>query len=121
VTFQGDPESLSPQQRVALFRAIQESLTNAREHSGATKVEVRLQMRRNSVDVRVMDNGLGFEVNRSLALAAQRGRLGLVGMSERMRMLGGSFEIDSKMGGPTVLHFSLPRWEPFESVNGGHR
>ena len=121
LTFQGDPESLSPQQRVAIFRAIQESLTNVREHSGATKVEVRVQMRRNSVDVRVMDNGRGFEVNRSLALAAQRGRLGVVGMGERMRMLGGSFEIDSRTGGPTVLRFSLPRWEPFEPVHGGHR
>ena len=54
------------------------------------------------------DNGHGFEVNRSLALAAQRGRLGIVGMGERMRMLGGTFDIDSEPGGPTTLRFSLP-------------
>jgi len=120
LTIQGDPEVLGPQQRVALFRAIQESLSNVREHSGATRVDVRLQMRRNWVEVRVTDNGNGFEVNRSLAHAAQRGRLGIVGMGERMRMLGGTFDIESRPGGPTVLRFSLPRWEPFAPPSGGH-
>ena len=118
VSVHGDPETLSPQQRIALFRAIQESLSNVREHSGAARVEVRLQVRRSSVDVRVTDDGHGFEVNRSLALAAERGRLGLVGMGERMRMLGGTFEIDSRPGGPTTVRFSLPRWEPFQAVPG---
>jgi signal transduction histidine kinase len=84
-------------------------------------VEVRLQVRRNTVDVRVTDNGNGFEVNRSLALAAQRGRLGLVGMGERMRMLGGTLDIDSAPGGPTTLRFSLPRWEPFRNVKEAGR
>ena len=113
----GDPESLSSSQRVALFRAIQESLSNVREHSGATEVDVRLQVRRNTVDVRVTDNGQGFEVNRALALAAERGRLGIVGIGERMRMLGGSFDVDSRPGGPTTLRFSLPRWEQFHPVS----
>ena len=79
---------------------------------------MRLEVRRSSIDVRVRDNGHGFEVNRALVLAAERGRLGIVGMGERMRMLGGSFEIDSRPGGPTTIRFSLPRWEPFDSVGG---
>jgi signal transduction histidine kinase len=119
LTIQGDPEILGPQQRVAVFRAIQESLSNVREHSGASVVEIRLTMRRNWVEVKVTDNGHGFEVNRSLAHAAQRGRLGIVGMGERMRMLGGTFDIDSEPGGPTTLRFALPRWEPFERARGG--
>jgi len=117
IEVRGDPESLSSSQRVALFRAIQESLSNVREHSGATEVDVRLQVRRNTVDVRVTDNGQGFEVNRALALAAERGRLGIVGIGERMRMLGGSFDVDSRPGGPTTLRFSLPRWEQFHPVS----
>jgi len=120
LTIQGDPEILGPQQRVAVFRAIQESLSNVREHSGASEVDVRLQMRRNWVEVKVTDNGHGFEVSRSLAHAAQRGRLGIVGMGERMRMLGGTFDIDSEPGGPTTLRFALPRWEPFETPGDGH-
>ena len=66
-------------------------------------------MRRSSIEVRVVDDGHGFEVGRALARAAQRGRLGIVGIGERVRMLGGSFEIDSAPGGPTMLTFALPR------------
>jgi signal transduction histidine kinase len=55
---------------------------------------------------------MGFEVERALAKAAQRGRLGLVGIAERVRMLGGTFQVDSAPGGPTSLKFTLPRWEP---------
>jgi signal transduction histidine kinase len=112
----GDPDSLNSAQRITVFRAVQESLANVREHSGATDVEIRVRARRSTVDVRITDNGQGFEVSRALARAAQRGRLGLVGMGERVRMLGGTFEIDSKPGGPTSLRFSLPRWEPFTAV-----
>ena len=71
-------------------------------------------MRRSSIEVRVVDDGHGFEVGRALARAAQRGRLGIVGIGERVRMLGGSFEIDSAPGGPTMLTFILPRVIPDE-------
>ena len=110
----GDPESLTSAQRIAVYRAIQESLSNVREHSGASTVEVRVRMRRASIEVRVVDDGHGFEVGRALARAAQRGRLGIVGIGERVRMLGGSFEIDSAPGGPTMLTFALPRVVPDE-------
>jgi signal transduction histidine kinase len=110
----GDPESLTSAQRIAVYRAIQESLSNVREHSGASTVEIRLRMRRSFIEVRVVDDGHGFEVGRALARAAQRGRLGIVGIGERVRMLGGSFEIDSAPGGPTMLTFALPRVTPEE-------
>ena len=108
----GDPESITSAQRIAVYRAIQESLSNVREHSGATTVEIRIRMRRSSIEVRVTDDGHGFEVGRALARAAQRGRLGIVGIGERVRMLGGTFEIDSAPGGPTMLTFALPRVSP---------
>ena len=108
----GDPESLTSAQRIAVYRAIQESLSNVREHSGASTVEIRVRMRRASIEVRVTDDGHGFEVGRALARAAQRGRLGIVGIGERVRMLGGTFEIDSAPGGPTMLTFALPRVTP---------
>jgi signal transduction histidine kinase len=118
VVVRGDPETLSPSQRIAIFRAVQEALANVREHSGATSVQIRLRVRRGSVNVIITDDGQGFEVSRSLAHAAERGRLGLVGIGERMRMLGGSFAIESQPGGPTTLRFSLPRWDPFQSISG---
>jgi signal transduction histidine kinase len=108
----GDPESLTSAQRIAVYRAIQESLSNVREHSGASTVEIRVRMRRASIEVRITDDGHGFEVGRALARAAQRGRLGIVGIGERVRMLGGTFEIDSAPGGPTIMTFALPRVTP---------
>ena len=108
----GDPDSLSSGQRVTVFRAIQEALANVREHAGATSVDVRVRARRSAIEVQITDDGMGFEVERALAKAAQRGRLGLVGIAERVRMLGGTFEIESRPGGPTTLMLTLPRWEP---------
>ena len=105
----GDPDSLSSAQRITVFRAIQEALANIREHSGATSVVVRLRARRSAIEVTISDDGMGFEVERALAKAAQRGRLGLVGIAERVRMVGGTFQLDSAPGGPTTLRLTLPR------------
>ena len=112
----GDPDSLSSGQRVTVFRAIQEALANVREHSGAATVQVRVRARRSAIEVQIADDGMGFEVERALAKAAQRGRLGLVGIAERVRMLGGTFDVESRPGGPTTLMLTLPRWEPLGPV-----
>jgi len=108
----GDPDSLSSAQRITVFRAIQEALANVREHAGATNVSVRVRARRSAIELHIVDDGMGFEVERALAKAAQRGRLGLVGIGERVRMVGGTFELESVPGGPTALKLTLPRWEP---------
>ena len=108
----GDPDSLSSAQRITVFRAIQEALANVREHAGATRVSVRVRARRSAIELQIVDDGMGFEVERALARAAERGRLGLVGIGERVRMVGGTFELESAPGGPTTLKLTLPRWEP---------
>ena len=108
----GDPDSLSSGQRITVFRTIQEALANVREHAAATSVVVKIRARRSAIEVQVSDDGMGFEVERALAKAAQRGRLGLVGIAERVRMAGGTFELQSQPGGPTNLKLTLPRWEP---------
>jgi signal transduction histidine kinase len=108
----GDPDTLSSGQKITIFRAIQEALANIREHSGATSVVIRVRARRSAIEIQITDDGMGFEVERALAKAAQRGRLGLVGIAERVRMVGGTFELESAPGGPTILKLTLPRWEP---------
>ena len=108
----GDPDSLSSAQRITVFRAIQEALANVREHAGATTVSVRVRARRSAIELQIVDDGMGFEVERALAKAAQRGRLGLVGIGERVHMVGGTFEVESTPGGPSSLKITLPRWEP---------
>jgi signal transduction histidine kinase len=113
VDVRGDVDALTASQRIAIFRAVQEALSNVREHSAATEVRVSVRTRRSTTEVSITDDGHGFEVGPGLASAAQRGRLGVVGISERVRLLGGTFDIESRPGGPTTLRFTLPRWEPF--------
>src|SRR5262249_28663258 len=111
----GDPDSLSSAQRITVFRAIQEALANVREHAGATNVSVRVRARRSAIELQIVDDGMGFEVERALAKAAQRGRLRLVGIGGRVRMVGGTFELESRPGGPTTLKLTLPRGERIQA------
>jgi signal transduction histidine kinase len=108
----GDFGAMTDSQKIALIRVLQEAFTNIREHSNATMVDVEVIASRSSVDLQIRDNGDGFEVTRTLQDAAQRGRLGVVGSSERVRLLGGSFDINSRPGGPTTVRVILPRWQP---------
>ena len=116
VVILGDVDALSDSQRIVIFRAIQEALVNAHEHGNATSVSVRVETRSSATDVTITDDGRGFEVASGLAKAVQRGRLGIVGISERVRLLGGNLHVESGSGGPTTLQFSLPRWEPLSHV-----
>lgn len=112
LALRGEFSELSDSQRIALIRIVQESLTNAREHGGATKVSVSVAHRPNEIAAEITDNGRGFDVERTLVRAARRGRVGLVGMSERARLLGGSFDVRSDRGGPTTVSVVLPAWRP---------
>ena len=64
------------------------------------------------VEAQVTDNGRGFDPESTLIRAAREGRLGLVAIHERVRLLGGQCRIDSRSGGPTVVSVALERWEP---------
>ena len=109
---EGDFTEMTASQKIALIRVVQEALTNIREHACATQVRIEITSRSGRVDARIVDDGVGFHVARTLQDAAQRGRLGLVGGSERVRLLGGRFDVRSKPGGPTTVSLSLPRWRP---------
>jgi signal transduction histidine kinase len=117
LTVTGDVDDLTTSQRLTLFRVIQEALTNVREHSSATRVTVRVESERGNVTATVVDDGVGFEVSSALVSAARRGRLGLVGIHERVRLLGGSFEVVSHPGGPTRLTLTLPHWKPLAAAD----
>jgi signal transduction histidine kinase len=105
-------ESMTASQRIALYRIVQESLSNVREHSGAKMVRVRVHGSVRGTEAQIEDDGRGFEVANTLIRAAKRGRLGLVGMGERVRLLGGSFDVQSRPGGPTTVSLLLPHWQP---------
>lgn len=110
---QGDPAALSASQRIALLSVVGEALNNVREHArGARSVAVEIVCDADGAGARVVDDGCGFDVERALVSAARRGRMGLAGIHERVRLLGGSCVVDSRPGGPTTVSLKLPRWEP---------
>jgi PAS domain S-box-containing protein len=94
---------------IALFRALQESLTNVHRHSGASEVAIRLTMDAYQVQLQIRDNGCGIAPQRlkRLADSAAEAGVGLAGMRERVRELGGLVEIQSDPTG-TVLKVSIP-------------
>lgn len=112
VELSGDLESITASQKIALIRVVQEALTNAGRHGGATQAQIRIALHPDGVRAEITDNGCGFDVERTLVDAARRGRIGLLGMSERVRLLGGTFDVHSCPGGTTVVSLTLPNWRP---------
>lgn len=94
---------------VAFFRAIQEGLTNVHRHSGCSAVDVCLSLNAKQLRLEIKDDGRGIPQKRlrSLIEGAAKAGVGLAGMRERMRELGGSFEIRSDRAGTTVV-ISIP-------------
>jgi signal transduction histidine kinase len=112
LVLRGDFSDLTDSQRIAVLRIVQESLTNIREHSAATEVSVSVTVTADEISAEICDNGRGFDVERTSVRAARNGRFGLVGMSERARLLGGRFDVRSTPGGPTTISLVLPAWRP---------
>ncbi len=103
----GEQRRLPVEAELALFRIAQEALRNAERHAGACRVAVRLAYRTAEVRFTVADDGCGFDVP-SLGALAGGGRLGLLGMRERARLLGGTCEIRSGPGHGTRVAVALP-------------
>jgi signal transduction histidine kinase len=112
----GDFSRMSDSQRIALLRVVQEALRNVYEHSHADAVGIRVAATAAGVEALVEDDGDGFDVDATLARAVRDGRLGLIGMMERVRLLGGRCELRSRPGGPSAVSVALPRWEPARSA-----
>ncbi len=88
----------------AIFRVLQESLTNAAKHSEATQVEATLEHEGDALVLTVSDNGLGFEA----AAPRKPGSHGHLGLRERAYLLGGEVDIDSQPGRGTRVELRLP-------------
>jgi PAS domain S-box-containing protein len=89
----------------ALFRVTQEALSNVLRHSGATHVSVIVESRDQWLTVIVEDNGRGFDQKS----ASKKGRLGVLGMRERMELVGGTLEIESTRDAGTTVYARVPR------------
>jgi signal transduction histidine kinase len=99
------PADLPRRVSLGLYRVAQESLQNVARHSGATKASLVLRGADDVVRLIVSDDGKGFKPLR----ARDGAGLGLVGMHERLRLLGGELRVDSAAGGGTVVKAEVPR------------
>lgn len=91
---------------VAMFRLIQESVTNALKHAKASEIVVRLEMTGKAINALIRDNGVGFDVGKECPKS-----FGIMGMRERVDLLDGRILIDSKIGAGTSVFINVPIFE----------
>jgi PAS domain S-box-containing protein len=104
--FTNHAERLSSEVEFAIYRVVQEALTNVSRHSQAEIVSVILARDDSRVQVVIEDDGVGFDVETLMSAAVENRRLGLMGMQERAQLVGGEFKIESGAG--TTIVISIP-------------
>ena len=113
-TSNSDSVDLGSERNTAMYRVVQEALTNVARHANAEKVEVDLTVTASDVRVSIIDDGIGIDTSSRKALS-----LGLIGMEERSRMIGGELQI---MGSPfagTTVTLKVPH-KNGHNGNGAH-
>lgn len=101
-----------PEVELALYRIVQEGITNALRHSRARNVEVRVLRHNGTVVATVRDDGVGFDVDRVLESSDREHGLGLFGMRERAEYVGGHVEVSSEIGRGTTVRAAVPTGGP---------
>ena len=104
-------EQVTGDKRTVLFRVAQEALTNVARHSHASRAELKIRQIDGSVCMKIKDNGKGFR-QKPTSHPNRGDRLGLVGMRERLEMVGGKFTITSTPGRGTTVVARIPVSEP---------
>ena len=100
-------EQLDNVKRTVVYRVTQEALTNVARHAHASRVDVSIQKLPRAVGVTIQDNGKSFPVDRVLHAKTNK-RLGLLGMRERVEMVGGRLRIQSTAGQGTTIRAEIP-------------
>jgi PAS domain S-box-containing protein len=100
-------EQLDTAKRTVLFRVAQEALTNVSRHAHASRVEVSIQRLTDVICMKIKDDGKSFQVERVLRSRGGK-HLGLLGMRERLEMVGGHFDVESATGKGTTITALIP-------------
>jgi two-component system sensor histidine kinase DegS len=104
----GRVRRLTPEEELVLFRIVQEAVNNIRRHSAASWATMHLEFRPDRIRISIEDNGRGFNAPERVSDLVSSGKLGLVGMYERARTLGGTLMIRSEVGHGTEIVVDVP-------------
>ena len=104
----GKAVSMPDTVETTVYRIVQEGLNNARNHSEASLVSVKVEYKDQQILLTVRDNGRGFDVSRTIEGALAAGHLGLWGIRQRVQALGGTLTVDSTPGSGTAASLNLP-------------
>jgi signal transduction histidine kinase len=105
---------------VALYRVLQEVLTNVARHANAEHVNVRLDVTDQAATLQITDDGHGFDAAAFLRSPPAGHGMGVIGMQERVAGYGGQFAIESQQGAGTRVELSIPLNEPIEDLEDDH-
>jgi len=103
-----DKKDLSEEVAISLFRVCQEALANVAKHAEATRVQIRLSLSPDEVELSIQDDGQGFVVPSRLGLFAKEGHFGLLGMEEQIELVGGRLQVISQPGEGTEIKAQVP-------------
>jgi len=102
------PEELAADRAVVCFRIVQEAVTNVLRHAKATQLDVVVRTTDSGFTLIVKDNGVGFRASESMTEVEGRWSIGLVGMRERARAVGGYLKLHSALGRGTEVFAHIP-------------
>lgn len=120
VRTRGRVTTLSEDQESVLYRVVQEALSNVAQHARATRVALDLVAAERSLTLRMRDDGVGFEGGDGNGAPSPSGRIGLEGMAERARLVGGELNVVSAPGQGTVVTLRFPH-EPTPGAGASER
>jgi len=96
------------QDQTYIYRIVQESLNNIQKHADAKNVSVKIQRKSATVDIQIVDDGIGFEIKGDGVKREDEFGLGLTAMQERARMMGGMLSVHSTIGVGTQIEVNIP-------------
>ena len=105
----GKKRRLAPEKELTVFRIAQEALSNVRRHSQASAVEMTADFGDDALSMIIRDNGQGFEMPQRTSDLAQSGKLGIIGMRERARLISGTIIVQSEVSIGTTIILRIPR------------
>ena len=108
VSITGNQRRLQPESELAIFRIAQEILSNVKKHSQASTVEMTMDFGEDALTLIITDNGQGFYVPQRTSDLVLYGKLGIIGMRERARLVGGTLIVQSDMGSGTTVTLRVP-------------